>query len=40
MYLTEVTDESVTLEVKIKTRKKSVTIVRENIAKARLAIQF
>ena len=39
-FLTEVTDESVTLEVKIKTRKKSVTIVRENIAKARLAIQF
>lgn len=39
-FLQEVTPEAVTLEIKVKTRIKSVTIARENLAKARLAIQF
>lgn len=39
-FLQEVTTEAVTLEIKVKTRTKSVTIARENLAKARLAIQF
>lgn len=38
--LLEVSPEAVVLEIKIKTRKKLVNIARENIAKARLAIQF
>lgn len=36
----ELTDGSVTLSVKEKTRIKKIKISRENIAKARLAIQF
>lgn len=39
-FLREVNSESVILEVKIKTRVKTVSIARDNIAKARLAIQF
>lgn len=39
-FLREVNSESVSLEVKIKTRVKTVSIARDNIAKARLAIQF
>lgn len=38
--LLEVTEDSVKLEIKIKTRVKSIEIPREKIAKARLAIQF
>lgn len=38
--LLEVTEDSVKLEIKIKTRVKTIEIPREKIAKARLAIQF
>lgn len=38
--LLEVTEDSVKLEIKIKTRVKIIEIPREKIAKARLAIQF
>jgi len=38
--LEELTDETITLSIRIKTRTKQVTIDRDNIAKARLAIQF
>lgn len=38
--LKELTDEDLTLEIRIKTRKKELIIPRSNIAKARLAIQF
>lgn len=36
----ELTDNTVTLVIRIKTREKEVVIPRSNIAKARLAIQF
>lgn len=39
-YLKEVTPDSLTLTVKIKTRDKDITFERSNIAKARLAIKF
>ncbi|WP_326716619.1 ribosome maturation factor RimP [Vagococcus jeotgali] len=39
-FLKEVTPETVTLLVRIKTREKEMTFDRKNIAKARLAIQF
>ena len=39
-FLTELTPETLTLNVKIKTREKAITFDRKNIAKARLAIQF
>ncbi len=39
-FLKELTPETLTIEVKIKTRVKELTIDRKNIAKARLAIQF
>lgn len=39
-YLKEVTPETLTLTVKIKTRDKDMTFERSNIAKARLAIKF
>lgn len=38
--LKELTEEELVLEIRIKTRKKELTIPRSNIAKARLAIQF
>lgn len=38
--LLSVTDEVVTLEIRIKTRKKIIEVPREKIAKARLAIKF
>lgn len=38
--LKEFTEEDLVLEIRIKTRKKELTIPRSNIAKARLAIQF
>ncbi|APZ48744.1 ribosome maturation factor RimP [Jeotgalibaca sp. PTS2502] len=38
--LLEVTEDNVKLEIKIKTRVKTIEIPREKIAKARLAIQF
>lgn len=38
--LQSVSDEVVTLEIKVKTRKKVIEIPRDKIAKARLAIQF
>ena len=38
--LQAVSDESVTLEIKVKTRKKVLEIPRDKVAKARLAIQF
>lgn len=38
--LLEVTEDSVKLEIKIKTRVKTIEIPREKIARARLAIQF
>jgi ribosome maturation factor RimP len=38
--LESLTDEELTLKVKIKTRVKDFTFERKNIAKARLAIQF
>ncbi|MGP6139743.1 MULTISPECIES: ribosome maturation factor RimP [unclassified Jeotgalibaca] len=38
--LLSVTDETVELEIMIKTRKKVIAIPREKIAKARLAIKF
>lgn len=38
--LLEVTDEELTLELKIKGRKKKVTLARQNVDKARLAIKF
>lgn len=39
-FLKEVTPETLTLLVKIKTQEKEMTFDRKNIAKARLAIQF
>lgn len=39
-YLTSLTDDELVLTVKIKTRKKEMTFLRKNIAKARLAIEF
>lgn len=39
-FLKELTSETLTLTVKIKTREKEITFERKNIAKARLAIQF
>ncbi len=39
-FLREVTPETLTLSVKIKTQEKEMTFDRKNIAKARLAIQF
>ncbi|MGY3766355.1 ribosome maturation factor RimP [Vagococcus vulneris] len=39
-FLKEVTEETLTLLVKIKTREKIMSFDRKNIAKARLAIQF
>jgi len=39
-FLKEVTPETLTLLVKIKTQEKQMTFDRKNIAKARLAIQF
>lgn len=36
----ELTDDTVTLVIRIKTREKEIVIPRSNIAKARLAIQF
>ncbi|WEG72759.1 ribosome maturation factor RimP [Vagococcus intermedius] len=39
-FLKELTPETLTLTVKIKTRIKDITFERSNIAKARLAIQF
>ncbi|RGI30985.1 ribosome maturation factor RimP [Melissococcus sp. OM08-11BH] len=39
-FLNEVTPETLTLLVKIKTQEKEMTFDRKNIAKARLAIQF
>ncbi|MBV7389967.1 MULTISPECIES: ribosome maturation factor RimP [Enterococcus] len=39
-FLKELTQEELTLTVKIKTRKKDITFDRKNIAKARLAIEF
>lgn len=38
--LKELTEDELVLEIRIKTRKKDLTIPRSNIAKARLAIQF
>ncbi|MDE1548777.1 ribosome maturation factor RimP [Jeotgalibaca caeni] len=38
--LLSVTDDTVTLEIKVKTRTKVIEIPREKIAKARLAIKF
>ncbi|MEC6747409.1 ribosome maturation factor RimP [Marinilactibacillus sp. GCM10026970] len=38
--LKEVTDDSIKLVIRIKTREKELTIERANIAKARLAIKF
>ncbi|HAL08830.1 MAG TPA: ribosome maturation factor RimP [Staphylococcus sp.] len=38
--LKEVTEESITLEVKIKTRTKNVTLPREKIAKARRSVML
>lgn len=38
--LEEITDETLTLVITIKTRKKEITINRKKIAKARLAIKF
>ncbi|MGY3724399.1 ribosome maturation factor RimP [Granulicatella balaenopterae] len=38
--LKELDEENITLEVKIKTRRKMVTINRKDVAKARLAIEF
>ena len=39
-FLKEVTDETLTLTVKIKTRTKEMIFERKNIAKARFAIEF
>lgn len=39
-YLKEVTPETLTITIKIKTRDKDITFERSNIAKARLAIKF
>ena len=39
-YLTSLTDDELVLTVKIKTRRKEMTFLRKNIAKARLAIEF
>ena len=39
-YLTSLTDDELVLTIKIKTRKKEMTFLRKNIAKARLAIEF
>lgn len=39
-FLTELTDDTLTLDIKIKTQEKRMTFDRKNIAKARLAIQF
>lgn len=39
-HLKEVTDDSIIMTVKVKTRKKDVEIKRDNISKARLAIEF
>lgn len=39
-HLQSVDEDSITLSVKIKTRKKDVVIQRSNISKARLAIEF
>lgn len=39
-HLKEVDDESITVTIKVKTRKKDVVIKRDNISKARLAIEF
>lgn len=39
-FLQEVNDETLVLLVRVKTRKQELTISRDNIAKARLAIQF
>lgn len=39
-HLKEVDEETITLTVKVKTRKKDVVINRDNISKARLAIEF
>lgn len=39
-HLKEVTDDSIIMTVKVKTRRKDVEIKRDNISKARLAIEF
>lgn len=39
-HLKEVTDDSIIMTVKVKTRKKDIEIKRNNISKARLAIEF
>ncbi len=39
-HLKEVDQDTITLTVKVKTRKKDVVINRDNISKARLAIEF
>lgn len=39
-HLKEVNDESIIMTVKVKTRTKDVEIKRDNISKARLAIEF
>lgn len=39
-FLDEITKETLTMTIRIKTREKQITFERKNIAKARLAIQF
>lgn len=39
-FLMSLDEETITLKIRIKTREKELTINRNNIAKARLAIQF